>query len=80
MGKDFTHAEWTGKHCKVMSSKNLSHNGVEGTIVDETKNVIVIQTTKGDKKVPKHGTTFSIEGNDVNGDEVLASPEERIKL
>jgi len=73
------HAEWIGKYAKVISSTNQSL-GIEGMIVDETRNTVVIETQKGVKKVQKHGTVFEIEGEEVSGDDVLAAPEERIKL
>jgi len=74
------HAEWIGKHGKVVSSTNPDALGIEGTIVDETKNTVTIETPRGDKKVQKRGTVFAIDGHQVSGDDVLASPEERIKL
>ena len=80
MGTNVIHAEWIGKHAKVVSSTNKSLNGFEGRIVNETRNTIVIETQKGLKKVQKHGTVFEIDGQEVTGDDVLAAPEERIKL
>lgn len=59
MGKEIIHA-WIGKHCKVIASKNPSLTGVEGTVVDETENFVVIETNNGEKKIPRNGTTFKV--------------------
>ena len=80
MGNNVIHAEWIGKHAKIVRAKNPSHANITGVVVDETKNTITIQTEKGIKKVPKHGSVFNINGHEVQGDDVLAAPEERIKI
>jgi RNase P/RNase MRP subunit p29 len=74
------HAEWTGKHVRIVTASNPSQKGIEGVVVDETRNTIAIQTAKGIKRVQKHGTMFEIDGHEVDGEEVLAAPEERIKI
>ncbi len=79
MVKTIIHAEWIGKHAKVSASRNPSLVGLEGIIIDETQNTVSIETTRGVKHVPKKDTTFEIEGQPVQGNEVLVSPEERIK-
>ena len=75
--------EWIGKDVEVISAANPSLNGLKGTVVDETKNLFVLETSKGEKKVPKHLSTFKIKFNneiiEISGDEILASPEERVK-
>ena len=80
MGNQIIHAEWTGKHVRVATAANPSQKGMEGVVVDETRNTVIIETEKGIKRVQKHGTVFEIDGHEVAGDEVLAAPEERIKL
>lgn len=80
MGKNIIHAEWIGKHATVAKATNKTLIGIEGTVVDETKNTISIETPSGVKNVQKRGTVFTIDGQEVPGDKVLASPEERIKL
>lgn len=74
------HAEWTGKHIRVVTAANPSQKGMEGVVVDETRNTVVIETAKGIRRAQKHGTVFEIDGHEVVGDEVLAAPEERIKI
>jgi len=74
MNTHVIHAEWIGKHIRV------NKMAIEGIVVDETKNTIVVQTTKGVKTVQKHGNVFEIEGQKVQGDDVLAAPEDRVKI
>ncbi len=80
MDTNVIHAEWTGKHARVTKAANKSLEGLEGAVVDETRNTVIIETEKGVKRVPKHGTVFEINGHEVIGDEVLVTPEERVKL
>ena len=80
MSTNVIHAEWTGKHICVVDAANPSQKGLEGIVVDETRNTVVVETTNGVKRVQKHGSVFAIDGHEVEGDDVLAAPEERIKL
>ena len=80
MGNPVIHAEWIGKHIRVISATNPTIKGLEGIVVDETRNTIVVETAKGVKRVQKHGSVFEINGEEVVGEDVLAAPEERIKL
>ena len=41
--------EWIGKEVEVISAATPSLNGVKGTVVDETKNLLVLETSKGEK-------------------------------
>ncbi len=72
MGTHVIHAEWIGKHIRSAT--------IQGIVVDETKNTIVVQTTKGVKRIQKRGNVFEIDGQKVQGDKVLAAPEDRIKI
>jgi ribonuclease P protein subunit POP4 len=78
------HAEWIGKRVHILAATNPTLVGLAGIVIDETKNLVVLETEKGIKRVPKKGTTFSIVLNEgsqvVSGDDILAAPEERIKL
>ena len=77
------HGEWIGKEAKVLSASNPSLVGIEGLVVDETKHLFVLRTDEGEKRVPKRLTRFLVDWNgrslEVEGDELLASPEERVK-
>lgn len=80
MSTQVIHAEWIGKHIRVINATNPSQKGLEGIVVDETRNTVVVETSQGVKRVQKHGSVFEIDGNEVEGDEVLAAPEERVKI
>ena len=77
--------ELIGKEIKITDSKNKSNAGIEGKIIDETKNTLTIKT-KGNqtKKLIKKNITFTMKtGNTektVKGEEIQAAPEERIKV
>jgi len=74
---------WIGKEAEVVSASNPSIIGLKGIVVDETKNLLVLDTPSGEKKVMKHLSRFRIKYDDdiveVSGDDLLVSPEERVK-
>ncbi len=76
--------ELIGLSAKVISSKNAANTGLQGTVVDETKNMLVIQTSDGKKKLIKQNCVFELDaGNEkirVEGRILAKRPEERIKL
>ena len=77
MDKNLIHAELIGKYAKVITATNKSLIGLEGMVVNETRNTLIIQTEKGIKRAQKHGAIFEIDGQEVPGDKILAAPEER---
>ena len=80
MNNQVIHAEWIGKHIRVINAANPIITGLDGIIVDETRNTIVVETAKGVKRVQKHGSLFAIDGHEVTGDDILVAPEERIRI
>jgi RNase P/RNase MRP subunit p29 len=70
--------ELIGTHVRVASSSNASVS-LAGTIVDETKNMLTIDTPQGRKRLIKSQHTFEINRVQVAGTELLGRPEERIK-
>ena len=48
--------ELIGLHTKVITSKNHTLVGVEGKIIDETKNTIVIENNKKRRLIKSHTT------------------------
>jgi len=78
MDKNIIHAELIGKHAKVIMATNKSLIGLEGMVVNETRNTLVVQTEKGIKRAQKHGAVFEIDGQEASGDDLLAAPEERM--
>jgi ribonuclease P protein subunit POP4 len=77
--------ELIGLGVLVVQASNPTHVGVQGRIIDETKNMVKIQTKVGEKMIPKAHSTFRLtlpSGTfvDVDGSVLLAAPEKRINL
>ncbi len=59
--------DWIGKEIEVIDSRNRDYIGIKGKVIDETKNLLVIDTGKGIKKILKEGTKFKVEGKVMKG-------------
>lgn len=59
------------------------HAGIRGTVVDETKNTLVIDGGDRERIVPKKGNEFRFtyqgQRTVIRGSEILHRPEDRIK-
>ncbi len=81
--KNVLRHELIGLKVEITKSKNKSLVGLKGKIVDETQNMLVIKTEKGEKKVIKKGCTFKIhipkKVVEVEGLLLVGKPEKRIK-
>lgn len=81
---NLVHHEFIGLNVKVFGDKNKSLD-LYGTIIDETKNTIKIETLdNAEKIIPKEGSIFIFElpnGEkvEVNGKILSIRPEDRIK-
>ena len=77
--------ELIGLKITVSDSSNPSVRGLEGKVIDESRNMLVIENTqRGEKKIPKAGNRFIFELNRgvhvrVKGDRLISRPEDRIK-
>lgn len=75
--------ELIGLPVKVEKSTDPGREKIEGKVVDETKNTLIIETTSGDKKVSKAECTFAFNykgrWTKVDGKLLVARPEDRIK-
>jgi ribonuclease P protein subunit POP4 len=77
--------EFIGLKIKVVGSSHPGFIGIEGKIVDETKNTIKIEDDKGKEKIiPKKVSVFHFELPDgkkveIDGKIMVARPEDRIK-
>ena len=78
MTENFLRGEFIGLKAKVIDSRDVSLKGIEGIIIDETKNMLIIETSKGIKKVAKNIAIFEINGHSINGKKIRYRPEERI--
>lgn len=81
--KDILKEEFIGEAIQITNSDNSSLVGIKGTIIDETKNLFVLDTQKGPKKVLKKQMIFVIVKNGIkfriDGKTICFRPEERIK-
>jgi ribonuclease P protein subunit POP4 len=83
--KNLIKHELIGLAVEVADSTNKFQVGIKGMVVDETKNVLTIETEKGIRKVQKKGSTFIFKISSgkkvkVNGNKIAVRPEERLKL
>jgi ribonuclease P protein subunit POP4 len=82
--KNLIRHELIGLDVEIEKSSNKFHVGLKGLVVDETKNLITIKTSKGLKKIQKMKTDFVFNLGDkrvrVDGSKIIARPEDRIKL
>ena len=51
----------------------------DGQIIDETKNLIIIRTPYGDKKIMKNTSKIIINNQIIQGQKIIKRPEDRIK-
>lgn len=60
--------ELIGLETRVTSSSNPKIIGLNGTVIDETKSMLIINTIKGTKRIPKdiNNWSFSVDGQDVS--------------
>lgn len=73
--------EFIGRKVKVIQGRNKSLEGIQGRIIDETKNSFKIRTNKEEEKsVMKQGTVFMIDNHEITGKNIVFKIEERIKL
>ena len=68
--------EFIGKKIKIIDAKNPSNIGIEGVVIDETKNMFIL---KNKKKIIKQNVTIKINDEIIEGKKLTKRPEERIK-
>lgn len=75
--------EFIGLEAGVFDGSDKSREKISGKIVDETKNLFLIRTNSGVKKVPKKESVFEVfvgkERVLVEGKKIVVRPAERIK-
>jgi ribonuclease P protein subunit POP4 len=77
--------ELIGLDVLVSGASNPGQNGLSGRIIDETRNLLVIETPKGIKRVAKLHSVFrvSLPGRElveIDGSVLVLAPEKRINL
>ncbi len=74
--------ELIGLRTEIIESSNSQIIGLNGTIIDETKSMIIMDTTNGTKMIAKSNNSwkFSIDNKDVvlNGSKIAKRPFDRI--
>lgn len=81
--KNIVLGELIGLKAKVIKCLDKKQAGLEGLIIDETKNMFFIETKHGTKKVVKASATFRFYAGRksyvVRGEEINFRPEDRIE-
>ena len=82
--KNLLYHTWIGLRVKVVRSSARQLEGMEGRIVDETKNLIVMERGEKEVRIPKVACRFRFfleDGShtDVDGSKIAFRPEERAK-
>ena len=79
--KRLARSELIGLDVKIIESENRFNKGVQGKIIDETKNMFIIKTKETRKKIIKNQCVFEFKGKNIqiNGKSLSTRPEERIK-
>ncbi len=82
MKKRMHTGEFIGAHIKVVEASHTGYEGIQGKVVDETKNTFVIEN-HSERTVPKRGCLFELTINDmsemIDGNDIRYRPEDRIK-
>ncbi len=75
--------ELNGLKAKITKSKDKTKK-ITGKVIKETKNLLILETKKGETKIPKKEVEieFEIKGKKikVDGEKILFKPEERTKI
>ncbi|MGC9434479.1 MAG: ribonuclease P protein component 1 [Methanomicrobiales archaeon] len=77
--------ELIGLWAAVEEAHNRSLIGIQGRIIDETRNMLTLETTEGEKQVAKRGAIFLIRLPDattvrVDGSVLVMAPERRTSM
>ncbi len=81
--KMLARSELIGLDVEVIESENRFNKGLKGKVIDETKNMFIIETKKGKKSIIKDQCIFEFKLKEkniqINGKSLTTRPEERIK-
>ncbi len=68
-----------GKKIRVVKSKNKSLEKIRGIVLDETKNMIIIEDKGKQVMVEKKTCEFEIDGEKKQGKKIVGKIKDRIK-
>jgi ribonuclease P protein subunit POP4 len=74
--------ELIGLQVEVVRATDPGQLRVSGRVVDETRNLLVLEAGGVEKRIPKRGTRFRFQiqsGIELEGDEIRFRPEDRVK-
>ncbi len=74
--------ELIGLQVEVVRATDPGQAHLAGKVVDETRNLLVIEAGGVEKRIPKQGARFRFQlqgGIEVEGDEIRFRPEDRVK-
>lgn len=77
--------ELIGLDILVSGAANPAQKGISGRVIDETKNLLVIETPQGVRRIPKMHSVFRVclpgrETVEIDGSVMVLAPEKRINL
>jgi len=76
---DEIHMPWLARSITVLKSSDPTLVGLSGTILNETRRTIHVQTEEGEVRLAKNVITFTIDsGGAIDGSTVTQRPEDRI--
>ncbi|MCK4247956.1 MAG: ribonuclease P protein subunit [Methanomicrobia archaeon] len=68
--------ELIGKKITVKKSVNRAYIGITGTVIDETRNMLILDTKR---KLIKENIVIEVDGTVLDGKDIIGKPENRIK-
>ena len=74
--------ELIGLDVEVIRAPDPTQVHVAGRVVDETRNLLIVEVGGAEKRIPKPGARFRFRiqgGIEVEGDEICYRPEDRVK-
>lgn len=74
--------ELIGLHVEVLDATDPTQEHLRGRVVDETRNMLVLDVAGEEKWIPKQGSRFRFDvqgGLEIDGDEIRFRPEDRVK-
>ena len=65
-----------GMRVEIVDALNKNLLGLSGKVIDETKNILMLETQKGIKKLIKSQITLKIGTNIIKGNHIIRRPED----